>query len=165
MQIHILRHGIAEVAAAGTPDSGRALVPEGRKKLRAVLGVAREVGVSPEAILTSPYVRAVQTAEIAAEELRFSGELIQLDALKPGGSPREAWEEIRIHAGLQSVLITGHEPLLSSLGAFLLGAPSLLIDLKKGSMLRIDMDRTGPEPRGVLRWYYIPKIAMAGANS
>ena len=161
MEIHILRHGIAEVAVAGMSDADRALLPEGRKKLRAVLRVAREVGVAPAAILTSPYLRAVQTAEVAADELGYTGELIRVDALRPGSSPREAWEEIRLHQSLPSVLVSGHEPLLSSLAAYLLGVPSLLVDLKKGSLVRIDLDRFGPEPRGVLRWYYTPKIALA----
>jgi phosphohistidine phosphatase SixA len=83
-----------------------------------------------------------------------------VDALTPGNSPREAWEEIRLHPG-SAILVSGHEPLLSGLAAFLLGTPSLLIDLKKGSLLRIDMDHLGTKPRGVLRWYYTAKIAMA----
>ena len=165
MQIHILRHGIAQIASGGMRDADRALTPEGRKKLQAVLQVAQSLGVSPAAILTSPYLRAVQTAEVAAEVLGYSGELIRVDALRPGCAARDAWEEIRLHQSLPSVLVSGHEPLLSSLAAFLLGVPSLLIDLKKGSMLRVDIDRMGPEPRGVLRWYYIPKIVLAGANS
>ena len=161
MDVYILRHGIAEVAVAGMTDADRALVPEGRKKLQAVLRVARELGVAPAAILTSPYLRAVQTAEVAAEVLGYTGEIIRVDGLRPGSTPRDAWEEIRLHQGLPSVLVSGHEPLLSSLAAYLLGVPSLLIDLKKGAIIRIDVDRLGPEPRGVLRWYFTPKIALA----
>lgn len=160
VQIYILRHAIAEVAGAGMADSERALIPAGENKLIGVLGVAKAARVEPDLILTSPYLRAVQTAEIAARELGYTGEILRVDALRPGNSPREAWEEIRPYAG-SAILVSGHEPLLSCLAAFLLGTPSLLIDLKKGSLLRIDMDRLGAEPRGVLRWYYTPKIALA----
>ena len=162
MRIYILRHGVAETATAGMSDADRALVAEGRKKLRAVLGIAKQVGVAPDLILTSPYLRAVQTAEVAAEVLGYQGTTLEIDALHPGGTPREAWDEIRAHQGYESVLVSGHEPLLSSLAAFLLGTPSLWIDLKKGSLMRIDIDRAGAEPRGILCWHYTPKIAGAG---
>lgn len=143
----------------GMSDADRALIEEGRKRLRSVLGVAKRVGVKPNVILTSPYLRAVQTAEIAAEVLAYDGKLVEVDSLRPGGSPQDVWEEIRTRSDSESVMVSGHEPLLSSLAAFLLGTPSLWIDLKKGSLVRIDMESTGPAPRGVLCWYYTPKIA------
>ena len=161
MQIYILRHGIAEVATRGMSDADRALTAEGTKKLRTVLKAAKAIGVEPDLLLTSPYLRAVQTAEVAAEVLGYRGKTLEVDALRPGGIPREAWDEIRAHQDSDSVIVSGHEPLLSSLAAFLLGTPSLWIDLKKGSLLRIDMDRAGTEPRGVLCWYFTPKIAAA----
>lgn len=161
MRVYILRHGIAEVAMGGMRDADRALIEEGRKKLRTVLRVAKRAGVKPDVILTSPYLRAVQTAEVAAEVLGYEGKLLEVDALRPGGSPQDVWEEIRARNDSESVLVSGHEPLLSSLVAFLLGTSSMWIDLKKGSLVRIDMESTGPAPRGVLCWYYTPKIAGA----
>jgi len=143
----------------GMGDADRALIEEGRTKLRTVLGLAKRVGVQPDVIMTSPYLRAVQTAEIAAEVLGYAGKLLETDALRPGATPQEAWDEIRVHQVGDSVLLSGHEPLLSSLAAHLLGTPSLWIDLKKGSLMRIDMESTGATPRGVLCWYFTPKIA------
>ena len=162
MQIYILRHGIAEVAPAGMSDADRALVPEGMDKLNVVLGLARAAGVSPTLILTSPYRRAVQTAEVAAKVLGYKGEIVTSAALRPGCTPNEAWDEIRTHADEQRIVVSGHEPMLGYLTGFLLGTPSLLIDLKKGSLLRIDMDRFDVQPRGVLRWYVTPKLALSG---
>ena len=160
MQIYILRHGIAEVATAGMSDADRALVPEGMDKLRAVLRLARAVGVSPSLVLTSPYRRAVETAEIAAEVLGYEDEIVRSDALRPGCTPNEAWDEIRRRGAGERIVVSGHEPMLGYLTGFLLGAPSLLIDLKKGSLVRIDMERIGVQPRGVLRWYVTPKLAL-----
>ena len=160
MIIYILRHGIAEVAQGGMSDADRALVPEGKKKLRVVLALAKSIGVEPALIVTSPYVRAVETAEIAASVLGYKGEIVRADSLRPGCAPNDAWDEIRGLGSEGAILLSGHEPLLSYLAAFLLGSPSLLIDLKKGSLVRIDLDRIAPQPRGVLRWYYTPKIAV-----
>ena len=69
MEIYILRHGVAEEPQTGQPDSERALTPDGRKKLRNVLRTASSAGVAPSLILTSPYKRALQTAQLAAEIL------------------------------------------------------------------------------------------------
>ncbi len=158
MQIYILRHGIAEVARPGMSDADRALVADGKKKLRQVVRAARNAGVEPSVILTSPYKRALETAEIAAHEFGYKGELVQTDALRPGCAPEEVWEEIRVFKGEDRILLSGHEPLLSHLIGFLLSAPSLLVDLKKGSLVRIDMDQVQFQPRGILRWYLTPKL-------
>ncbi len=165
MEIYILRHGIAETAGAWMSDADRALVPEGKKKLKVVLRLARAAGVRPAHILTSPYRRALETAEIAAEELGYEGKLTRCDALRPGSEPEEVWAEVRGFKPGEQILLSGHEPLLSYLAAFLLDAPSLRIDLKKGSLLRIDMDRFGAQPRGVLRWYLTPKLALAAGKT
>lgn len=161
MQLYILRHGIAETPTAGMNDADRALVPEGKKKLRIILGGAHAAGVSPTLILTSPYRRAVETAEIAADALDYKGKIIRSKSLLPGCTPNEAWDEIRSYGAEGRIILSGHEPMLGYMAGFLLATPSLLIDLKKGSLLRIDMERTGMQPRGVLRWYVTPKLAMA----
>ena len=159
MQIHLLRHGIAEPARVGLSDADRALTPDGKRKLRTVLRAARAAGVAPTLILTSPFRRAVETAEVAATVLGYKGDIIKSGAFRPGCSPNEAWDEIRIHKSEDRILISGHEPLLGYLAGFLLSTPSLLVDLKKGAILRVDVDQMGLQPRGVLRWYLTPKLA------
>jgi phosphohistidine phosphatase len=162
MHIYILRHGIAEDSVAGQSDSDRALTSEGKKKLRNVLRVAREAGVTPALILTSPLKRAVQTAQLAAEMLDYKGELLRTEALEPGAHPRMVWEEIRVHKDETSIMLAGHEPLFSSLTAYLLGCPDLHVDFKKGALACVEVDRFGAEPHGVLRWFITPKLASAG---
>jgi phosphohistidine phosphatase len=56
-------------------------------------------------------------------------------------------------------MIVGHEPLLSRLVGFLLNSPSLNIEVKKGALIRIDIDQFGPQPHGVLKWMVVPKLA------
>jgi len=159
MEIYILRHGIAEEAKPGGRDSDRRLTAAGKDKLRTVLRLARQGGVKPELILTSPYLRAVETADIAAEEFGYKSKVLTTDALLPESEPDLVWEEIRVHRDATSVLLAGHEPLLSHLAAYLLGAPSLQVDMKKGALMRIDVEQFGPAPRGVLRWMLVPKLA------
>ena len=109
--------------------------------------------------LTSPYKRAVQTAQIAAECLKYKGELVQSDALLPSAKPEDAWEEIRLHQRESQLLLAGHDPLFSDLAGYLLGFPGLRMDFRKGALLRIDFDRYGPQPHGTLRWFLVPKLA------
>jgi len=159
MELYILRHGIAEDGHAGQPDSERILTPEGKKKLRATLRVARDGGMNASLIMTSPLRRAVQTAQIAAEVLDFKGELLRTKALIPASTPRTVWEEVRVHKNESQILLSGHEPLFGSLAAFLLGCPNLQIDFKKGALMRIDLERFAAEPHGVLKWMLVPKLA------
>ena len=70
MNIYILRHGIAENRDLGKPDATRQLTKQGKRDLHALLQQARAAGVSPQTILTSPLTRALETARIAAEELK-----------------------------------------------------------------------------------------------
>lgn len=159
MEIYLLRHGIAEDAGPGGSDARRALTGEGREKLRRVLGRARGAAAAPSLILTSPLLRARQTAEIAAEALGYDGELVESGALAPQGTPRGVWEEICARRSSPALLLSGHEPLLSRVVAFLLGTPALQVEMKKGALVRIDVEAFGSEPRGVLMWMLTPKVA------
>ena len=159
MEIYLLRHGIAENARPGAPDSERALTAEGKQKLRRVLGRAKAAGVKPDLILSSPYRRALETAEVAAESLGYRGKVVHTAALVPEANPHETWEEIRSHRTEDSVLLASHEPLMSSLLALLLNTPSLMVDFKKGGLVRVDCDRFGAEPHCTLKWMLTPATA------
>jgi phosphohistidine phosphatase len=159
MQLYLLRHGIAENGRPGGRDADRALTPEGKKKLRDVLRTAARAGVSPDYILTSPYLRAIETAEIATEVLHFKSDIVQSKALVPESSPEDLWQEVRVYRRAGQVLVSSHEPLLSRAVAYLLSSPSLAVDMKKGGLVRIDLEAFGPEPSGLLKWYLVPKLA------
>lgn len=159
MEIYLLRHGIAEDAAPGKPDSDRALTSAGREKLRRVLARARAAKVKPNLILSSPYRRALQTAETAAEALGYGDPILQTPTLAPDADPHDTWGEIRVHKSENSLLLASHEPLMSSLLAYLLNTPALTVDFKKGALVRLDCDRFGPEPQGTLKWMLTPATA------
>ena len=148
MEIYLLRHGVAEDAPSGKKDAERALTPEGRKKLRAVLKRAQSSGFKPEVILTSPYMRARQTAEIARTVLAPGALIAETRALTPMVRPEEAWDEIRIYGDHAQLLCSSHEPLCGALAGYLLRSPALEIDFKKGTLMRIDVESGAPRPRG-----------------
>jgi phosphohistidine phosphatase len=159
MQVYLLRHGVAEVARPGSRDSDRHLTADGRKKLRGIIKRASAAGLSPTMIISSPYTRALETAEAAAQVLKFGGEILRTRALAPGGTPEAVWQEIRVHKDEAQILLTGHEPQFSQLTSYLLSAPALRVDFKKGAVIRIDFDTIGVKPHGTLRWMIAPKMA------
>ena len=161
MRLYLLRHGIAEDVRPGLTDEQRQLTPEGAKKLREAMKLARDAGVRPTMILTSPLLRAVQTAEIAASELNYKGDLVYTESLTPDSRLEDVWQEIRTHSEQEELLLSSHNPLCSMLAPFLLGAPELNVDYKKGAMMRIDLGSFGVRPRGVLRWFFSPSVAGA----
>jgi len=158
LRIYVLRHGIAEDAAPGGTDAERALTPEGKQKLRAVLERARRARVRPDVILTSPLKRSVETAEIAAAVLGYKGELARTNALVPSSSPDKVWKELRTRK-VETILLAGHEPLLSLLVAYLLGFPAVQVRMKKAALVSIEVENGEAQPRGVLQWMMIPKLA------
>jgi phosphohistidine phosphatase len=163
MEIYILRHGNAADAHGAMRDADRPLTPEGAVKLQSVMRRARAMSVKPAIILTSPYRRAKETAQVAVEALRGEGALLESRSLIPDSSPENVWEEIRTHKKELQVMLVGHEPLLSSVYAFLLGSGSVQVDVKKGSLGRVDVDRFIGQPRGVLRWLIYPKLVSEPA--
>ena len=132
MELYLLRHGIAEDRAPSGRDADRRLTEDGKKKLRRVLARAAEAGVNPSLILSSPLKRAIETAEIAADELHGKREIVQTGALTPDSSPQSVWAEIRGHREQPSILLAGHEPLFSQTVAWMLGSTHAMVEFKKG---------------------------------
>jgi phosphohistidine phosphatase len=157
MEIYILRHGIADPRELGLPDGERKLTVKGRQALQTMLELARKVEVRPEIVFTSPLKRAQETAAMASEVLACP-RLIETSHLLPTAAPSTLWREITAHKDVSRVLVTGHEPHLGHFIGFLLEV-ALIVDLKKGSLVRVTTRRrTGP-PRGVLKWFLTPKLA------
>ena len=88
-ELYIMRHGIAVTRGAGSfaDDSKRPLTPEGKMKVQEIAKGLLRLGFEVDWILTSPLVRAVETAEIVSDALRPSVPTDFVEALKPGGSP------------------------------------------------------------------------------
>jgi phosphohistidine phosphatase len=138
MEIWLLRHAMAEERASSGRDEDRALTPEGRSRAEAVARglAALEPGI--EAVVTSPYRRARQTAEPAAKALGLSARIRESEALEPGSDPERILEEL---AGEEasSILLVGHQPHLGALLGLLVGGKGLEIPLKKAAVARVEV--------------------------
>ena len=151
MELYLLRHGAAARSSPGQPDAHRALTPEGARAVRDILTRAANMGMRPEAILSSPYLRAMETAEIAAQVLGYAEPILQSRALEPDAAPPELWAQIRVH-GSASVLVVSHEPLLSSAVAWVQGITKSLSPFPPGGLARVDIERVGAVPIGKVHW-------------
>ncbi len=162
MKVYILRHAIAEPSRPGLADSKRELTVEGRRELQEVVLGLRRLKVRPDAILSSRYRRAWDTALMAAEALQDSAEVLEFDPLIPGGNPLAIWSGMQKFSAESSVMLVGHEPLLSEFAAFLVGCPALGMKLKKSGFIRIDVEGVrGKQPAGTLRWLLAPEHLAA----
>lgn len=157
MTLFVLRHAIAEDAAWGQPDPSRQLTDLGRLKARRVLAHARSIGVRPVSLLTSPYARAAQTATIAHEELRLQGAPLETSLLEPFVTVFDLWNGLREHASAGDLLIVGHNPQLSSLICWLIGARGDAVWLKKSGLAALNLGSAGPQPRAELAWLLVPR--------
>ena len=156
MTLYVLRHAIAEDPRPGQSDATRQLTETGRNRCRRVLAHAKRVNVRPEYMLTSPYDRATQTAEIARSELEFNPDLIITNALVPFVGVQDLWNVIRDYAVGGDVMIVGHNPQLSTLIMWMLGARSDGLWLKKSGLAALDIGNAGSQPRAELSWLLTP---------
>jgi phosphohistidine phosphatase len=123
VRLYIMRHGPAEDRAASGRDFDRALTASGRDRVRDVARALHEGGEGPHRIITSPLVRALQTAEIVAALVKLAdqgGTVEVRRELSPGGDAPGLVREL-LEAGAKRVMLVGHEPDLADLAAHLAG--------------------------------------------
>jgi phosphohistidine phosphatase len=161
MNLYLLRHGIA--VEPGSPgyakDADRPLTPEGERKLRQVAHAMDALGLSFDLILSSPYVRARQTAESVAAGLKARQQLELSDCLTPGGSTKKLVELLhRLAPSPESVLLVGHEPYLSGLISLLVsGKETFSVTMKKGGLCKLSTESLEHGRCAALEWLLTPK--------
>jgi phosphohistidine phosphatase len=161
LELHLVRHAVAAERGPDYPDDAeRPLTAEGASKWRRAVEGLRELGVTLDLVLTSPLVRAHETAELLAAGLKPKPKLAVVDALSPGRRTADVLAVIAKFAaqprGPSRLALVGHEPDLGELAARLLGAKGL-VEFRKGAVCRIDIDRAMPGGPGVLRWFLSPR--------
>jgi phosphohistidine phosphatase len=114
-------------------------------------------GVRFEVVLTSPLLRARQSAEIVAAGCDPKPAIIVIDSLAPGAAHQALQSDLAKHTKRKSLALVGHEPGLGELAARLIGLRQSL-PFKKGGICRIDVDDLPPTGLGVLRWLATPKL-------
>ena len=161
MNLFLLRHGVAvkrgDLDFAN--DELRPLTAGGRRQLRQTGAALRKLGPKFDLILSSPLVRARQTAEIAAADLRLKKRLSFADELKPGAPAKRLIQKInRLKPAVKNLLLVGHEPDLSELISLLVtGGPGLQLDFKKGGLAKLEVGKLRAGRCAALAWLLTPK--------
>jgi phosphohistidine phosphatase len=160
-ELYLIRHGVAEERGDAWPDdSKRPLTEDGTSRMRkAARGLSR-LGVVFDIVLTSPLVRARQTAEIVAGGLAPRPSLVNIDSLGPDAGYAALIADLEKHARKPRIALVGHEPDIGEVAARLIGSRRS-IEFKKGAICRIDVDEIPPTGPGQLRWFITPKILLA----
>lgn len=162
MNLFILRHGIAvERDPSSFPDdSRRPLTLKGEDRIKLVCDAIQGLDVCFDQILSSPFLRARQTADIVASELDLRNVLCFRDELRPGGDFKAIIRQINLlRPAPENVLLVGHEPDLSHLISQLIsGQGEVSIDLKKGGFAKLEIkERLRPARCATLNWLLTPK--------
>lgn len=167
MQLYLIRHAIAvdSDSAVATHDGQHALTEVGVEKMRKHARALKRLGVEFTVLLTSPLLRARQTAEILAEVLRHGDRIETCDALAPGGDPDGVIDVLRPLETASRVGVVGHNPDLEELATMLISGQSTAgIAFRKGGICRIDITSFSPSPDGQLVWHLTPKLLRALAG-
>ncbi len=161
MELFIIRHAIAE--PLGKPnefsDERRALTDEGRTRMREIVKGLTKLDAQIDLIITSPLVRAIETAEIVSTGLGLSKkDMRQTLNLAPGGSIEGLFAEIKTHSEVQAVALVGHQPDLGNIISKIISDEGdAAIQLKKGSVCCLNISETVPALRGEVAWLLAPR--------
>jgi phosphohistidine phosphatase len=164
MHLYLIRHGVAVVRTDPDcpPDTERPLTPKGMKKSQAAALGLFTLGVKPDAVLTSPWLRSVQTAEIFCEVIGFSsGKIIRSDALKGTSTPADLFRELaKLKA--KEVLCFGHEPHLHLVIGQVLHTSAQITELKKAGVALLELERISPPQGQLLALYPAKSLRLLG---
>ncbi len=158
MNLIIIRHAKAEdFGKFPTGDSGRELVEKGKQQAKSVAAFLEKHDLIPELILTSPILRALQTAEIISDRLKLA-QPTKESWLASGMLPEVAIRELVAYKELSRVAIVGHEPDLSELIGWICGMdPKNYIEIKKASVTSLTFE---PNKKGAVLHFSIPPKMM-----
>ena len=165
MTLYLLRHAIA--AERGTPgytdDSKRPLTSKGAKKMKRIAQGMKTLGIEFDLLLSSPYARARQTAEIVAAVFHTKKKLCFSEHLTVEGDPvKLIYQLTHKHRSAVNVILVGHEPYLSSLASVLLtGQEELPLTFKKGGLCKLAVRRLLLAQCATLEWLLTPRVLAA----
>ena len=166
MNLYLIRHAIA--VDEGDPeyaqDSLRPLTEKGRKKMRQIARGLRALGAEFDLIVSSPYVRARETAEILSDVFNMD-EILLSENLVPGGDPDQLIAEVNEKYKADSIALVGHQPLLSALVSELAADQGMIdITFKKGGVCRLSADNLLHHRKATLEWMLTPGILVDIGN-
>ena len=163
MKLIFMRHGIAiERETPGCPpEYDRYITSEGREELEKEIRGICALKIKFDRVLSSPLVRAWQTAEIVVRSQKKALRIDRCDALAPGKDFAELTRILRVIPDDSTVLLTGHEPDISHTVCLICYGRILdRFSLKKGAMACVEVGGWEPVPIGALRWLLPPRLLI-----
>ena len=162
MDLYIFRHGKAEPYGQGfSSDHLRPLTSKGRKRTKRSVNGMKAADVNVDLIVSSPILRARQTAEIVHKGLDLAEPIEFSDALA-SGSVREVMSAIQTYASLDGVLLVGHEPTLSELiSTMSSGVYHVAFNLKPGGLCKLNVAALRFGQCASIEWFVTPKQLVA----
>lgn len=158
MILYFLRHGLAGDRATWTQEDGlRPLTQKGIDNMKQAAEKLNDLELGLDLILTSPLVRARQTAEIVAEELDMEDELVEDDRLAPGFDAQALLEILALYPDANALMVVGHEPDFSETISEITGGSEIV--MKKGGLARVEIHSADPL-RGELVWLAPAKVLI-----
>jgi phosphohistidine phosphatase len=167
MKLYIVRHAIAvPQGTSGIRDEDRPLTEEGMKKMRRVAVGLCALDFRPQLILSSPLLRARQTAEILLKAFDDKIELKIIPALAPSGQRPELYREIQLHGKkLESLMLVGHQPSLGEIaGEIAFGSSEYPVEFKKGGACIIELEDVRGTPKGKMVSLLTPSVLRKAAR-
>lgn len=163
MKLLILRHAIAvERPEWKGSDAERPLTDKGRHKMKAAAEGMKSFGLTFDWILSSPFRRAFDTAEIVTKIYKCPKKLRTTRTLAPEGDPKTLVRHLALDfKAWETVMLVGHEPYLSNLIGTLLAGSPVAMDFKKGGLCLLKADALTLGPCATLEWMLTPKLLRA----
>jgi phosphohistidine phosphatase len=157
MNIYLIRHGDSEGISKGLKDSERKLTPDGELKIRNASLFWKNIIPEFDYIISSPYLRALQTAKIIASAYNFKKEIF-IDKRLGCGSETESLIEILNSFQSGEIALVGHQPDLSNHLSRLISGSGASVEFKKGAIAKISFNNKVREGKGVLEFLVPPSI-------
>ena len=154
MNLYLVRHGDAEKTQPGKRDEDRRLLQEGWESIKIAADQWIFFIKKLDIICTSPYSRAVETAEIIAQSFRYEKEILKDNTLAAGSFTKDLIDLINSLGG-EDIMIIGHQPDLSEHVSNLISSKGALVDFKKGTLVKISFNGKASVSKGYLE-YLIP---------
>ncbi len=165
--MYLMRHGIAAEPTRGTSDADRALTEEGVRKTTRVAAGLKALGVELDAILTSPFRRAEETARLVADVLNPTLPVELYPPLASGAVPLDVLKGLKLARRVTRVMLVGHQPDLGELASYLMTGSAGLAALpfRKAAVASFSVASLPPRHAGLLDWFVTPAQLRAIAGS
>jgi len=157
MIIYFLRHASAgDPAMSAAKDEKRPLDKLGVEQSHDIGAALAGLKVEVDAIISSPLLRAMQTAEITAQEIGHKDKVQVEVALRPEAGYDQFQELLNRHQRKPAIMLVGHNPSLTEfLNRLLSGEPGVnVVELKKGALAKLESDGSS----AILKWCVTPKF-------